>query len=117
MKILLLLLTCALASAADPAFTLVIDTTKPGTTGNNQFFLPLNISLAYNFTVDWGDGSVPQVVNMAASPVFNFPNPTNCPTHTYANPGIYSVKITENVTGGFPTVYFINRGRVGMAPS
>ena len=29
-----------------------------------------------------------------------------CPQHTYAKAGTYTVKITENVIGGFPQVYF-----------
>jgi RNA polymerase sigma factor (sigma-70 family) len=32
-----------------------------------------------------------------------------CPQHTYAQAGTYQVKITENIVGGFPQVYF-NRG-------
>ncbi len=110
MKILLILLTCALASAADPAFTLVIDTTKTGATSSNQFFLPLNISMAYDFTVDWGDGGTPQVITTAANPTYADPTPSNCPTHTYSNPGVYTVKITENVVGGFPAIHFLRSG-------
>ena len=29
-----------------------------------------------------------------------------CPQHTYAQAGTYQVKITENIVGGFPQVYF-----------
>ena len=29
-----------------------------------------------------------------------------CPQHTYAKAGTYTVKITENVIGGFPQIYF-----------
>ena len=29
-----------------------------------------------------------------------------CPQHTYAKAGTYQVKITENVVGGFPQIYF-----------
>ena len=29
-----------------------------------------------------------------------------CPQHTYARAGTYTVKITENIIGGFPQVYF-----------
>ncbi|WP_299266465.1 BspA family leucine-rich repeat surface protein [uncultured Psychrosphaera sp.] len=43
----------------------------------------------YNFTIDWGDGTVES-------------NQTEGKTHTYAQPGIYTIKIT----GQFPRLYF-----------
>ncbi len=36
-----------------------------------------------------------------------------CPQHTYAKAGTYTIKITENVIGGFPQVYF-NSGYDGV---
>ena len=102
MRILLLLMVIAIAMASDPAFTLVVDTTKFGSAAN-QFQLPLNgaYSATYNCTVDWGDGAGALTVTNGTT---GFPNIT----HTYASSGVYSVKITENVVGGFPAIYFYN---------
>ena len=100
MRFLLLLIVIAFATASDPAFTLVVDTTKAGS-ASNQFVLPLNpsYSASYNCAVDWGDGTGAQTVINGTT---GFPNIS----HTYASSGVYSVKITENVVGGFPAIYF-----------
>ena len=99
MKTFLLLMAMTVAAAADPAFTIVVNTGLPGTSANNQFTLPLRLGVAYNFTVDWGD-SVTEVITSSTSP-----------THTYAGPpGTRTVKITENVAGGFSQIFF---GRSG----
>lgn len=76
------------------AFALVIDTTQSGTTASNQFSLPLRTGYDYNFTIDWGDGSTNVITDNVQL------------THTYASSGNYTVQIVENVTSGFPTMYF-----------
>ena len=103
MRILLLLLVLSCASATDPAFTLVVDTSNTGTSASNQFILPLNSAYTYDFSVDWGDGSGAETVTNATP---GFPDIT----YSYASPGTYSVAITENVVGGFPSISFSNGG-------
>ena len=69
-------------------------------TPTNQFRLKLAPSTAYNFYINWGDGS---------SEIFN--QTTNGLeisaglTHTYPTSGSYTLSITENVSGGFPRIY------------
>jgi hypothetical protein len=77
-------------------FTILIDTTKSGASGNNQFILPLNPAESYDFTVDWGDSSTSAVTTNSDQ------------THTYASTGVYTIQIGENVVGGFPTIQFGN---------
>ena len=91
---LLLLLSLTVAMAVEP-FTMVVktDNVSPGS-ANNQFTLPLYSGAAYNFTVDWGDGMVEPITNSANK------------THTYTNAGTKIIRITENVVGGFPQIYF-----------
>lgn len=79
-------------------FILGIKTDKSGTSGNNQFTLPLNSSYSYNFTIDWGDGT---------SDIWTS---NSDPTHTYPAIGEYNISIQENGPGGFPAVYFNNDG-------
>ncbi|MGB0521971.1 MAG: BspA family leucine-rich repeat surface protein [Flammeovirgaceae bacterium] len=57
--------------------------------------IPTNPAYAYNYTVDWGDGTVET----------NF---TGDATHTYATAGTYTVKID----GDFPAIYVNNSGNV-----
>lgn len=70
-------------------------------TPTNQFRLKLAPSTAYNFFIDWGDGSSQ-----------NFNQTTNALeisaglTHTYPTSGSYILTITENVLGGFPRIFF-----------
>ncbi len=84
----------AILLAAPPApFAFTVDTTKAGSS-STQFVLPLNNAWTYNFAVDWGDGTSSVVT-------------TNTDiTHTYAASGTYTVKIRENVIGGFAGLYF-----------
>jgi hypothetical protein len=69
-------------------------------TPTNQFRLKLAPSTAYNFYINWGDGS---------SEIFN--QTTNALeisaglTHTYPTSGSYILSITENVSGGFPRIF------------
>lgn len=89
-----LLLWCCLAfaCAADPAFTLRITTDIAGASASNQFTLPLHAGSTYDFTVAWGDGASQDVTSDSS------------PTHTYATPGTYTVRITERSVGGFPRI-------------
>lgn len=65
-------------------------TTWQTTTANEEIIIPTKGS-GYNYAVDWGDGIVST-------------NQTTDATHTYANPGYYTVKIS----GDFPRIYFFN---------
>ncbi len=65
-------------------------TDNNGTSNNNQITIPTNHNYFYNYSVDWGDGSVDEAVNGDI-------------THTYDRVGIYTVKIL----GEFPTISFI----------
>lgn len=69
------------------SFISVWDTTKPGITNNNQVQLPVvnKTSSIINATIDWGDGN---------SNTFNSRSDTSQFTHTYTNPGIYTIKIS-----------------------
>jgi hypothetical protein len=88
-----LFLAVPMVRAADP-FIMVIDTTQPGTSAADQFTLPLDGVSAYDFTVDWGDGTSPQIVITAADQ-----------THTYASAGVYAVDYRE-CDGGVPAHLF-----------
>jgi len=82
------------------AFVIKVKTDNTGTSNSDQFTLPGSSSYSYNFDVDWGDGSPVETINSGSSW-----------THTFAGgAGTYSVEITENVAGGFPTIYFNNGG-------
>ena len=64
------------------------DTTKFGS--DNMVTLGLVSNGTYDFTVDWGDGSTPQIVTTYDS---------QNKTHTYSTSGAYIVKITGTITG------------------
>jgi surface protein len=76
---------CAEIEIEEPQyFHFKIDTTKPGTTSNNQVKLPLISSGIYDIYVDWGDGG----------PWDNIKNWNDVKkTHTYASTGVYEIKI------------------------
>lgn len=94
---LLFLLVMPVATAAT-ALELKIRTDHPGSSASHQFRLPLNPGCAYDFTVFWGDATS-QVVTTTSSPM-----------HTYAAAGTYTIQIIENVTGGFPAIFFNDAG-------
>ena len=77
----------------DPYFTMLIDTEEAGS-ANDTMIIPLTGS-GYDFTVDWGDGTVESKSGTAPAT-----------QHTYSIPGQYVVKIT----GAFPRIYFNNSG-------
>lgn len=70
-------------------------------TPNNQFRLKLQPDTAYDFSVDWGDGSkeiyrgtTPSIASDAGV------------SHTYTTAGLQIVSITENTVGGFPKPFY-----------
>ena len=73
--------------AEDPeAFVTTWETTEP----DEEIFIPTAPSTAYDFTIDWGDGTVEEISGTD-------PNPE----HTYAEAGTYEVAIT----GTFPRIF------------
>ena len=86
------------SSPAVGAFVSCWDTrnTAPGSSSSSRISLPLvdpattTPGSAYNFVVDWGDGSPTQAVMLWNDPVV---------THTYENPGQYWVTITGTIQG------------------
>src|SRR5699024_2851575 len=67
-------------------------TTWKTTTAGEGITIPINPSVSgYNYTVDWGDGSISA-------------NQTGNTTHTYTTPGTHTVSIT----GDFPAIQFGN---------
>lgn len=64
-------------------------TDNPGVSENNQITIPTLPGEAYNYDVDWGDGTTDIGV-------------TGNTTHTYASPGTYEVSIS----GLFPSIFF-----------
>jgi len=64
-------------------------TDNPGVSEDNQITIPTFPGEIYDYTVDWGDGTMDT-------------NITGDITHTYAEPGTYTVSIS----GNFPRIYF-----------
>ena len=75
------------------AFKLTIDTrevTFPGNYSNdNQFRITARSGVTYNYSIDWGDNQFDN-------------NVTETITHTYLNPGIYTIAII----GDYPAHYY-----------
>lgn len=69
------------------AFVFQIDTTKPGTSTNTDFQLPIYNTGNYNFNIEWGDGSSETVTS------------DNILVHTYPAPGVYQISITGTIEG------------------
>lgn len=78
-----------------------VNTSNPGSP-SNQYVLPLNPDLTYNFAVNWGDSQGEYVTNQTPG----FPNIT----HTYAVAGSKTVTLTEVSVGGLPSLFFNNQG-------
>ncbi|TRX58210.1 BspA family leucine-rich repeat surface protein [Fulvivirga sp. M361] len=74
------------------SFITTWQTDNPGTSNDNEITIPTTGG-GYNYTVDWGDGT------MDAGVIGNI-------THTYAVPGTYTVAIS----GTFPRIFFNNGG-------
>ncbi|WP_109853477.1 BspA family leucine-rich repeat surface protein [Aquimarina sp. AU58] len=64
-------------------------TTWKTTAANEEIIFQLNDELTYNFTIDWGDGTIET-------------NVTTTPKHTYVESGVYTV----SVSGVLPAVQF-----------
>ncbi len=71
------------------AFVSTWNTENSGVSNDDQIQLPLEESGTYDFTVDWGDGSIDHITRWNQSEV----------THTYDEPGIYTVSITGTIQG------------------
>lgn len=70
-------------------FVVKTDNTSTGSSSSNQFSLPLIVTGAYNFSVDWGDSTSDNISvwNAAAA------------THTYSSVGTYTITITGLLQG------------------
>ena len=75
-----------------PTFRTVWDTSKPGTSGTSTITLPLVPGVAYNFNVDWGDGS--------SSEITSADDPDR--VHVYSSDNVYLVKMA----GSYPQLRF-----------
>lgn len=64
-------------------FIIRVNTALAGVTASNQFQLLLEAGRPYNFSLNWGDGTVEQITTSTS------------PTHTYASSGIYDISISE----------------------
>lgn len=84
-----------LIGGIDPnAFVIRVKTDNAGTSANNQFTLPVPGFGTYDYTIDWGDGTIET-------------HTTDTPkTKTYPTAGIYTIKIS----GTFPNIRFNNGG-------
>ncbi|MCJ8312083.1 MAG: BspA family leucine-rich repeat surface protein [Pseudomonadales bacterium] len=83
------------------AFITTWKTDNEGGSDDNQIKIPensINESYTYDYTVDWGDGLIDN-------------NVTGEITHTYAQPGTYTVAIT----GVFPRFYFYKHSDIADA--
>ena len=79
----------------DPAnaFTTVWKIDNPGPSGLNSITIPTNNGLTYNYTVDWGDGTVEAGL-------------TGNATHAYDPSG--PKEVTVRISGTFPAISFGN---------
>jgi surface protein len=83
-------LAVAYSQTTNPdAFITTWKTDNPGFSNDNQITIPTGRFGAYDYTVEWGDGTSDS-------------NVTGNITHTYASPGIYTVSIS----GTFPGIAF-----------
>ncbi|MFS4461166.1 BspA family leucine-rich repeat surface protein [Bdellovibrio sp. HCB2-146] len=74
------------------SFIATFDTTKAGTSANNQVSLAFAQWWALNVTIDWGDGTAVTTINEAS-----WVNDGR-EIHTYATPGVYDIKIRGTIT-------------------
>lgn len=77
-------------------FTFTVKTDNTGTSNNDQFTLATRSGYTYDYTIDWGDGTVESY------------SVDTQQTHTYSSVGEYEIKIS----GTFPTLYYNNGGDV-----
>ncbi len=86
-----LLVTTRVVPEVQRPFITTWKTDNPGDSANNQITIPTFSGETYNYTVDWGDGTIDSGVSGNI-------------THTYAVPNTYTISIT----GEFPRIYLIN---------
>ena len=79
------------------AFVTVWKTDVETSDNKDEITIPTHPDYTYDYQVDWGDGTIDSHLSGDA-------------THTYAEPGIYIVKIA----GKFPSIYFGNYGPPGV---
>lgn len=89
-----------IVSSVGSGFSILIDTTKAGTTTNTQFNLALASSTSYDFNIDWGDNVIESYTS----------SNTTGYTHTYPVSGTYLISIGERTVGGFPRVFYNSAG-------
>jgi surface protein len=108
MKKKLLLIVSAfiyLTTTAQNEFRLLIQTDAPGATGTT-FELPIRNNVAYDLTIDWGDGTSESYFTPSSSQ-------TSIP-HTYAADGQYLITITATSTlNAFHSLHFGSTGAGG----
>ena len=91
---LLTLMTSCSSDDGNEAMDKAFITTWETTTANETITIPTNTDeFAYNYTVDWGDGSTSA-------------NRAGDVTHTYATAGPHTIAIS----GTFPAIYFNDEG-------
>jgi surface protein len=71
------------------AFVTTWKTDNPGASEDNQITIPTYPGETYNYSVDWGDGTIDNGV-------------VGDITHTYSSPGAYQISIFDD----FPGIYF-----------
>lgn len=107
MKKKLLLIVSAfiyLTTTAQNEFIMLIQTNAPGATGTN-FELPIRTNVAYDLTINWGDGSALETYSTPSSSQSSIP-------HTYATDGQYIITITAPIPG-FHSFHFGTTGGAG----
>lgn len=68
-------------------FIMEIDTTKPGTSTNTAYQLPIYNTGNYDFTINWGDGNIEQITT------------DDILVHDYAVAGVYEIRISGTIEG------------------
>lgn len=74
------------------SFIATFDTTKAGTSANNQVKLPFAQWWPLNVTINWGDGTAVTTINEGSWV------DDGREIHTYATPGVYDIKIRGLIT-------------------
>ncbi len=85
---------CSFYSFSQTEFITTWKTDNPGASEDNQITIPTYSGNFGAITINWGDGTAETFTNS-----FNL-------SHTYSNPGTYSIRIT----GNFPGYYFKDWG-------
>ncbi len=87
--LILFIYSSTLRAQTNPdAFITTWNTENPGISDDSSIRIPTVIGENYNYTVDWGDGTVETIST-------DFP-----PTHSYVTPGV----VTISITGDFPRI-------------